>query len=57
MEIKITKGVIFNEWGIVISTYIADEIAQANGFCFAENFVKEYLDKTLIIDPITLKIK
>jgi len=54
MRIKIENGVIISDK--VISTLLADKIAQANGFFFAEHFVEEYKNKKLILnDDLTIK--
>ena len=49
MEIKVERGLIF-AGGHSINCPLADQIAQANGFAYAEFFVKEHTGKTLEID-------
>jgi hypothetical protein len=60
MKIKIKNGLIYEVIGPrnerMLNCPEADQIAQANGLCYAENMVTKYQGKTLEIGR-NLKIK
>jgi len=50
MNIKISKGVIFSDNNQALSSQEADSIARANGFVYAEQFVKKHEGLSLALD-------
>lgn len=57
MKIQVKNGLMFDvKNDTVIDVRVADIIAQINGEFYAENFVKKYDGKTLLLTD-TLKIE
>ena len=60
VKIKVKDGLLFYYNGKftkdVVGTIMADTIARANGFSYAEEFVRQYDGKTLTLDGATWKI-
>ncbi len=56
LTITVKDGVIFTEAGKMVEAYDADRVAVANGFHYAEHFVKAHEGETLVLDEKTLKV-
>jgi hypothetical protein len=56
MRIKVEGGLIYDEKGRDLNCIWADKVARANGFIYAEHFVKKHEGATIWIDDKTLKI-
>lgn len=50
IKLYVKNNLVYHPTGDVVGAGFVDRIAQANGFIFAEQFVKKYMDQEIEIN-------